>query len=224
MSDVPSTRAHTSPRSAYTNFYTPENEVFYDTFRYQSLDNENEEIRLLQIDLSSDSDLRNHKMMDTVPLSHVGTYSAISYYSGDPTKTRKISINNVEMNIFETLAEGIDSIISHWKRAFPGQELMLWVDQICINQSDTAEKSQQVNFMREIYRRATYVHVSMPLDQDISPAIDWLEMLCTKAQPPPPGYIPLTNMLYQNVPKASYDSQFPGNEWAQLYKVVNHPW
>lgn len=44
----------------------------------------------------------------------------------------------------------------------PGEEddrglLRLWVDAICINQRDTAERSQQVSFMGEILKDALYV-------------------------------------------------------------------
>ena len=42
--------------------------------------------------------------------------------------------------------------------------MLLWIDSICINQSDLAEKSSQVNLMRRIYRKAKRVIVWLGKD------------------------------------------------------------
>jgi hypothetical protein len=45
------------------------------------------------------------------------------------------------------------------------QARVLWIDQICINQKNTLERSQQVNIMGCIYRQAQ--HVVMWLGEDV---------------------------------------------------------
>lgn len=207
----------------YTNFYTPENANFYANFQYIPLDKGNEEIRLLEIDTSGSG---NHKMAHAVPLCMAGLYSAISYYSGDPKSTESIRIDGIEMNIFANLARGIDLAISFWKGQSPHQGLRLWVDQICINQSDSAEKSHQVNFMWEIYRRANQVYISMPTEKDLRPAIQWLKGLSAKSRE---GYEPSSDMLYQNIfsndnQETPEDPRWPAPVWADIYEVLRHHW
>jgi hypothetical protein len=207
----------------FTNFYTSENANFYANFHYTPLDKGNEEIRLLEIDTSGSGD---HKMAHGVSLGMAGLYSAISYYSGDPKSTVSIRIDGIETDIFANLARGIDLAISFWKRQFPHQSLRLWVDQICISQSDSAEKSHQVNFMREIYRRANKVYISMPTEKDIRPAIQWLKSLSAKSRE---GYEPPPDMLYQNIPsddnqEAPVGPRWPAPVWADIYEVLTHSW
>ncbi|KAI0868314.1 hypothetical protein GGS24DRAFT_513559 [Hypoxylon argillaceum] len=47
--------------------------------------------------------------------------------------------------------------ILQWYRGF--RPLLLWVDFICINQNDLTERSQQLQWMTEIYKKAEKVHV-----------------------------------------------------------------
>ena len=57
-----------------------------------------------------------------------------------------------------------------------GQQLPLWIDQICIDQSNAVEKSQQVHLMRSIYQRATNVYIWLgPASDDSDDAIAHLE-------------------------------------------------
>jgi hypothetical protein len=49
------------------------------------------------------------------------------------------------------------------------QSGFLWIDAICINQSDNEEKSQQVRLMGEIYSKAEVVRVWLgPSTEDVS--------------------------------------------------------
>lgn len=218
----------------YTNFYTPENSEYYARIHYQSLDKNHEEIRLLQIDLSNAG---RYKMLQAVPLGALAIYSAISYFSGDPGNTITVEIDGIKMNIFANLARAISEAIGFWKKKLPDQPMLLWVDQICINQSDAIEKSQQVNFMREIYRRATFVYVSMPIERDLRSSFDWLSSLEKRLSAK--GYKPETAMLYQNIPEESRrrmidgreiemetddNGTWPGRYWEDLHRVLNHPW
>jgi hypothetical protein len=114
-------------------------------------------------------------MIPNVPLDRASSYSALSYYSGSAMDTRPISIDGITFNAFANTAAALDKTIRCWNARFPGQTLTLWTDQICINQSDPQEKSYQVNFMREIYKRADRVFVSMIVPRPVQPAFDWLQ-------------------------------------------------
>ncbi|KXH43400.1 hypothetical protein CSAL01_05192 [Colletotrichum salicis] len=195
--------ARSEPKPApFTNFYTTENSEFYANFKYQQLDRKYEEIRLLNIDLT---DGNNHRM-DTVP----------------------VCIDGAQMNIFANLAKGIDNAASFWKKGSPKQPLRLWVDQICINQSDLPEKSHQVDFMREIYWNATHVHVSMPIERNLRPAFEWLTGLAAAGTTK--GYEPSPTMLYESPPAEPdilqrfediINAEWPAEFWEYLnYGVI----
>lgn len=142
----------------YDNFHTPLNKGFYRRFRYRPLERERQEIRLLRIDNTSHD---HYVMVGPVSLGNPPPYCAISYVAGDPLKTTKIFVNDVEFNAFENLGNALDDVRKFWKTFRPKQELLLWVDQLCINQSDHSERSHQVGYMKEIYRNAG--HVIIPL-------------------------------------------------------------
>ncbi|KAH7163596.1 heterokaryon incompatibility protein-domain-containing protein [Dactylonectria estremocensis] len=75
-------------------------------------------------------------------------YTALSYVWGTERSTHTISIGN------ETLYIGanLDSALRHIRRC--DRPLLLWVDAICINQSDVQERNDQVYRMRQIYESA----------------------------------------------------------------------
>ncbi|KAN0083382.1 Heterokaryon incompatibility protein (HET) domain containing protein [Elaphomyces granulatus] len=87
----------------------------------------------------------------TVSMSENPKYEALSYTWGDPSKPSPISVNghkcNVAINLFLALRRLRRQKASR----------MLWVDAVCINQSNVHEKSGQVAMMGEIYEAASEV-------------------------------------------------------------------
>lgn len=53
------------------------------------------------------------------------------------------------------VTENLEIALRHLR--LPDKALTLWVDALCIDQSDEMEKTEQVQQMREIYSRATLV-------------------------------------------------------------------
>ncbi|KAI3540077.1 hypothetical protein CSPX01_08532 [Colletotrichum filicis] len=222
------TKQSKSKPAPFTKFYTPENSDFYAKFKYRPLDKKYEEIRLLDVDLTGGN---KHRMIHSISLAKAGKYCAISYYSGNPKDTVPVWIEGIKMNIFSNLAKSIENAASFWKEGSPNQPLRLWVDQICINQSDLPEKSHQVNFMREIYRNATHVYVSMPVKKNLRPVFEWLTGLA--AARTTKGYEPSPNMLYENPPpepnlsgrwRDRVNPEWPADSWEDIYRVINHSW
>ncbi|TXC00850.1 hypothetical protein FocTR4_00007940 [Fusarium oxysporum f. sp. cubense] len=78
-------------------------------------------------------------------------YYALSYEWGDESKNDPfIKVNDGEVQIRKNLFDALKNI----RKAT--EDLQLWVDAICINQSDVQEKSQQVSMM-ELYLAKSYV-------------------------------------------------------------------
>jgi hypothetical protein len=81
------------------------------------------------------------------------TYEAISYCAGSAHDYKTIFLNGFPFNTFRSTYEALKRFRkSHEPR-------VLWVDQICINQANIAERDSQVLLMRDIYQRAARTHV-----------------------------------------------------------------
>ena len=93
------------------------------------------------------------ELLDKVPLTAVyGRYSTLSYCVGSLNDTASLLVNGLEFNAFRNLEHALDCVRLHWSKTNPGDELLIWVDQICINQDNNTEKSQQVYLMKHIYQ------------------------------------------------------------------------
>ena len=75
-------------------------------------------------------------------------YTALSYVWGDSAFVMPMVCNGAP---FRTTVN-LDTALRHLRHT--GKSIMLWVDQICINQKDLQEKTQQVLLMSKIYERA----------------------------------------------------------------------
>lgn len=80
-----------------------------------------------------------------------GDYAALSYVWGPEVPTETIIVNDTQVEVRQNLASALKSIAKD--RRFEGN-LRLWVDALCINQEDKAERGQQVAKMKEIYNMA----------------------------------------------------------------------
>ncbi len=93
-------------------------------------------------------------------------YEAVSYTWGNAAETRPITLDDslypVTMNLFSALK---------YLRNRTGPT-RLWVDSLCINQQDLAERSAQVARMRDIFASASQVNVWLG-DYGGYPKSDW---------------------------------------------------
>ncbi|KAM5353828.1 hypothetical protein ACJ41O_000478 [Fusarium nematophilum] len=123
-------------------------------------------IRLLQILSEAGEDILRCNMLKA-DLAHqqMPTYSALSYTWHDeslPDTPRPILVNGQLLEVSVNLWNFLDNY-----RHSTGERI-IWIDQICINQDDLDERSQQIQHMCAIYKRA-YTHlfwVGEPGDED----------------------------------------------------------
>jgi hypothetical protein len=85
-------------------------------------------------------------------------YEALSYEWGSPTFTKALEIEGAKLPI----GENLHGALVHTRL---GTDCILWIDAICINQNDLAERQYQVGLMDFIYNRARRVLVwlSVPM-------------------------------------------------------------
>ncbi|KAI1798743.1 heterokaryon incompatibility protein-domain-containing protein [Daldinia bambusicola] len=75
-------------------------------------------------------------------------YTALSYTWGKNVFNRVIECDNFS----KTITESLEVALRQFRR--PDYSIMLWIDQICINQDDQEEKSRQIPLMSRIYKHA----------------------------------------------------------------------
>ena len=90
-----------------------------------------------------------------------GDYVALSYCWGDAQTTREIIVNGHSIQVTLNLEAALRQLReSHCIK----QGFKLWVDAICIDQSNLEERGQQVGRMRDIYASAWHVVIWLGVD------------------------------------------------------------
>jgi len=76
-------------------------------------------------------------------------YEALSYEWGDASSTDpEITIDHTEVRIRQNLHDAL------WNLRLENDERCLWIDSMCINQSDVLERNHQVELMGKIYSQS----------------------------------------------------------------------
>jgi Heterokaryon incompatibility protein (HET) len=100
------------------------------------------EVRLLKIcPESQSSDIECtlvHVSLDVIP-----RYNALSYTWGDPALIYHVSCDGKDLRVTKNLRDTLFRL-----RQF--DENLLWIDAVCIDQSNIQERNQQVLLMRQI--------------------------------------------------------------------------
>ncbi|KAI1069164.1 hypothetical protein LB507_006120 [Fusarium sp. FIESC RH6] len=119
---------------------------------YEQLDSTRHEIRLLTLHPASDENdqiccFLSHAELNPENVSAAPVYEALSYVWGEPIFSEPILLNDQEFFITPSLKYALSCL------RYKTESRVLWVDAVCINQSDIEERNQQVAMMREIYSR-----------------------------------------------------------------------
>ncbi|KAF2679913.1 hypothetical protein K458DRAFT_282360, partial [Lentithecium fluviatile CBS 122367] len=193
-------------------FYSPANYDFYSKRPYLPLDKSKRSIRLLKVIHHDDAGYFRCELTDEIPLPDAhGTYTAVSYCAGNPKNTRAIEVNGIKFNAFANLVIALDETLHYRAKAYGDEEPLLWLDQVCINQSDPTERSHQVGFMRDIYSSAWEVAVCLSTSKTKSRAMSWIEHVGTRV----PGL--------EAVFKRASNSVFV-NGCNDVLKMLGQPW
>jgi hypothetical protein len=132
-----------------------------DVFQYKPLDQAAMEIRLVQFikpEASDDDSIR-------LSLVHASLESDIDYFAlsytwgapftgmdaewDDASAFCSIQVNGCEFKVRLNLESALRYFKGAWSKSFP-----MWIDAICINQSDAEEKEGQVRMMKQIYEKS----------------------------------------------------------------------
>jgi hypothetical protein len=175
LSYAPAMSETTKKSPGHDIFCTPENSAFVSKVPYQSLSETGQEIRLLKIHPDTGSGLVQCELLPAVSLVNAQKqYLALSYCAGSAKNTKPIQVNGETCNVFANLHHALTTVRRYWEAHADQQDLLLWVDQICINQFDLAERSHQVGFMRDIYQNAKQTLICLSTSETEGTGMRWL--------------------------------------------------
>lgn len=140
------------------------------SFEYPSLDRTKSQIRLLEILPQPDSSLQYN--LTTFDVSTCPPYIALSYVWGNSRPRSTILINGKCFTIRDNLSYALPHLAKLRdggnKSEFMRPEKHLWIDAICINQTDTKERNHQVEMMKDIFTCASLTVAWLgPINEDL---------------------------------------------------------
>ncbi|KAI2488503.1 heterokaryon incompatibility protein [Pyrenophora tritici-repentis] len=149
-------------------------------YNYDPIDQSTREIRLLKLlPQDGNSKFKNTPSCDIfhTSLNKNPKFIALSYVWGNAKDLGVIRVKDCTVKVTKNLYEAMMAL-------GPRKEpLVIWIDALCINQSDDNEKSWQVGLMADIYRRVHKVVAWLgPADDDSNQVIDYLNSLGAKAE------------------------------------------
>lgn len=137
---------------------------------YHALDPWKHEIRVLTVlprgdDAVEAADIQC--LLRTVSLDDEPSYKALSYVWGTDLPSDMITIHGEAIAVRKNLATALQQLQQIY------EPLHIWVDAICINQTDNKEKSLQVQMMARIYESCSEASVWLgPAENDSDAAMD----------------------------------------------------
>ncbi|KAF3020158.1 hypothetical protein E8E14_009450 [Neopestalotiopsis sp. 37M] len=142
-------------------------------------------------------------------------YTALSYTWGDPDPSTDTTIDCAGHKL--TITQSLATALKHFRQK--DHSILLWVDQICINQKDDEEKNQQIPLMSSIYRYATNTAIWLGAEESGSTsAMQLLDDVNTRLQ--------FSEAIDIN-PKEFERLQLPredSTQWRDLKNLLKRPW
>ena len=137
------------------------------------------------------------------------SYEALSYVWGDPKLPEAVLINGREFLVTRNLASALRRL------RLPDRARELWIDAICINQEDSAEKTVQVRRMGAIFENASRVIVDIGEESDsCSAAIDLLKRI---------GNLTESNQIHASIDNLLQNTSL-FSSWQALELFFQRPW
>jgi hypothetical protein len=139
---------------------------------YSPLDKAKREIRLIKLcpDIDPEYDVRCE--MSAVSLDIRPVYKALSYTWGNPNDTVPITLNGQRLAITRNLKKALQRLRNI------NTKTPVWIDALCINQLDPAERMHQVEMMRVIYENPNEVIVWLGDDPQPFPGDEHWDASC----------------------------------------------
>ncbi|KAG4433046.1 hypothetical protein IFR05_011464 [Cadophora sp. M221] len=142
------------------------NLAIYRKYLYRPLDNTKGSVRLLKLHAAPDCDWPIRCSLFHTTFPEAPPYIALSYVWGESAGSQLVTVDTDHVSVTPNLKHALQRL-----RPRPGeQDLVMWVDAICINQEDIPERNIQTRNMRAVYQHAESVAVFLGLETNRSAA------------------------------------------------------
>ncbi len=134
------------------------------------------EVRLVLLHKVTDGDKTVKVDLITVTWSPSLEYEALSYVWGDPAIRKDILVSVEGSAPYQPVPVTVNlhAALSHLRHE--DRDRVLWIDALCIDQTNVAEKEQQVRKMGEIYQTASNVCVWLGIETHLH-GMDFVNIL-----------------------------------------------
>jgi hypothetical protein len=192
------------------------------TYSYTTLTSE-EHFRLLAVEPSIESGRFLYEMR-TFGISEAPPFESVSYVWGQDERKYTLSFSDSSvLKITPSLFLALPLLSQHCRTGY------LWIDQICIDQSNLDERNHQVKSMGAIYRKADKVLVFLdPVPRVIRPEglftlLSFVETSISAALTPLSTYV-LQQALAQVIKPHYNEGSDHAATWRDLVRLFQHPW
>ncbi|CVL03640.1 uncharacterized protein FMAN_15080 [Fusarium mangiferae] len=194
---------------------------------YQPLRSSDGQIRLLILHPASEHDAPIQCFLEPAILSSNPAYEALSYTWGDPGNGSNISLSNHDFLVGDNAAAALRRL--RWKK----KKRVLWIDAICINQTDVDEKNTQVPLMQKIYGQAQNVLVwlgeptdgsilGMRLLQNRMASVGWHQWKIDKDYGKPT--LPFTKSFRSSIALMNRSRLIQEQSNGEVRELLDRPW
>jgi hypothetical protein len=181
-------------------------------YMYEKLANPERNIRLVRLQKRNPLAEMNCSLIEH-PLAEAPAYEAISYTWGSGPKDHLVFLDGRWLPTSQKVRQILEGRASYWT------ERWLWIDSLCIDQTNSQEKNSQVRIMGDIYQTADRVVVWLE-DSNLSPSKVTLAMFLLEN-------IKFVVTRYQEYgPMLDPISMLVGTKamWEALSELVSHPY
>lgn len=148
-------------------------------------------------------------------------YPDADCYPGRPPRSYPLFISGFLFWIGESLDSALRHIRGHPQ--YENADLVLWVDAVCIDQNDEAEKTWQVQQMRRVYSQASTVIIWLgPSDEGSDKAMYTLQAMTNFAQRATPFRTAQSSMVNIPAPETNkeYEEQLMAASFGKMFGKV----
>lgn len=165
--------------------------------------------------------------LTTASLVDSPDFETISYAWGNDSIKRLIRCDGVEISITDSLYGALQQMRQ------PQQSRLVWVDAVCINQHDIAERNQQVSLMHRIFSQASNVVVWLGKEgrENLHPAVQAINSIyqCCLDYADARS-MTVADMTFEHmesvemIENISLDSVFNHQTWLSISHFFARPW
>nr|POF02208.1 heterokaryon incompatibility protein 6, or allele [Quercus suber] len=113
-------------------------------------------------------------------------YETISYVWGDPSRTDRLRVDG------RSVAVPASAVAALRRVRLDDMRRVVWLDAVCINQSDERERVQQVSMMGDVYRLGVGNLIYLG-EADITSALDSIDTILDEAETEPDSFKRMRN-------------------------------